>query len=50
MQVGPFARYTLAAPYRARDKKEKADELVEQLKKQFPDAIDHSGKPLVDAQ
>lgn len=50
VQVGPFARYVLADHYRASDKKEKADELVEQLKKQFPDAIDHSGKLLVDGQ
>ena len=50
VQVGPFARYILAAHYRATDKKEKADELVEQLKTQFPDAIDHSGKLLGDAR
>lgn len=48
VQVGPFARYILAVHYRATDKKEKADELVEQLKTQFPDAIDHSGKLLGD--
>ena len=50
VQVGPFARYILAAHYRVTDKKEKGDELVEQLRKQFPDAIDHSGKLLSDAQ
>ena len=50
VQVGPFARYILANHYRATDKKEKADELIEQLRKQFPDAIDHSGKLLADAQ
>ena len=47
VQVGAYARYLLAQAYLEKGDKEKADRLFEELKSQFPGAIDHNGRLLL---
>lgn len=47
VEVGPYARFILAAHLRQNEQAEKADELIKEIKQQYPDAIDHRGKPLL---
>lgn len=46
VQVGAMARYHLFNILRETGKQEEAEKYREELKTMFPDAIDHSGKPL----
>ncbi len=46
VQVGAYARFYLAYYYKENGKEEKAEKLFEEIKKQYPDAIDHKGRPL----
>jgi hypothetical protein len=48
VQVGAYARYLLMFDSRSNGDTKKADELANQLKTQFPDAVDHSGNLLVE--
>jgi TolA-binding protein len=47
-QVGPYARFMLAEDYKSNGETEKAKALYDEIKAKYPDAIDHSGKLLVD--
>jgi TolA-binding protein len=47
-QVGPYARFMLAEDYKSDGETEKAKALYNEIKAKYPDAIDHSGKLLVD--
>jgi hypothetical protein len=47
VQVGAYARYYLAYAYERKGEKEKSEQIFEEIKTKFPDAIDHSGKNLV---
>ena len=49
VEVGPFARFLLAGHLRKNGQPEKADELLEEIKQLYPDAIDHRGKPLLES-
>ena len=49
VQVGAYARFLLAHDYDKQGEKEKAVVLYKDLKTQYPDSIDHSGKRLVEA-
>lgn len=47
-QVGPYARFMLAQDYQSNGEPAKAKALFDEIKAKYPDAIDHSGKLLVD--
>ncbi len=47
VQVGPFARWVLAARERAAGRTDVADQLVEQIRTSWPDAIGHNGRLLL---
>ncbi|MGA2854152.1 MAG: hypothetical protein ABSE90_08490 [Verrucomicrobiota bacterium] len=47
-QVGPYARFMLAQDYQDNGETAKAKALFDEIKAKYPDAIDHSGKLLVD--
>jgi hypothetical protein len=47
-QVGAYARFMLAEDYKSNGETEKAKALYDEIKAKYPDAIDHSGKLLVD--
>ena len=47
VQVGAYARFYLANYYLETGKTDEAKALQEQIFKDFPDAIDHSGRPLM---
>ena len=49
VQVGAYARFLLAADYMSRGEKEKAAALYNEIRTTYPDAVDHSGKLLVDS-
>ena len=49
VQVGAYARFLLAGDCRSKGEQEKAGALHIELKTKYPDAIDHSGKLLVDS-
>ena len=49
VEVGPFARFVLAGYLRKNGQPEKADELINEIKTLYPDAIDHRGKPLLES-
>jgi hypothetical protein len=49
VQVGVYARFLLANDYRSKGDTKKADDLANEIKTQYPDAIDHSGNLLVDS-
>jgi len=48
VQVGAYARYGLAEYYKKNQQLDKAEALRNEIKEQFPDSVDHSGKLLVD--
>jgi len=48
VQVGVYARYLLAGDYKGSGDTDKAKALFSEIKTQYPDAIDHRGKLLVD--
>ena len=48
VQVGVYARFLLAQDCRSNGERAKADALFNEIKAKYPDAIDHSGKLLVD--
>ena len=49
VQVGAYARWLLAEDYRSQGEKEKAAALRDEIKAQYADAVDHSGKLLVNS-
>ncbi len=49
VQVGPFARWVLAARERAAGDTDVADQLVEQIRTSWPDATGHNGQLLLPA-
>jgi hypothetical protein len=49
VQVGAYARFLLAGDYRSKGEQEKAAALNIELKTKYADAVDHSGKLLVDS-
>lgn len=48
VQVGAYARFLLAYHYNETGEEDDAEELLEEIKKDFPDAISHKGQLLVD--
>lgn len=48
VQVGAFARYGLAMFYRKTGKNAEALVLLKEILRDYPDAINHQGKPLKD--
>ena len=46
VQVGAYARYLLALYYKQQSDNAKANSLFDQIRKDYPDAIDHSGRLL----
>lgn len=48
VQVGVYARYILMLDARDKGDTKKADELADELKTKFPDAVDHSGNLLAE--
>lgn len=48
VQVGAYARFMLAGVYLQKGNKEEAMKLLEEIKTDYPDAIDHRGKSLAD--
>lgn len=49
VQVGVYARFLLAGDYKSSGERQKAEALFSVIKTKYPDAIDHSGKLLVDS-
>jgi len=47
VQVGAYGRYLLALYYSEKGDSEKAKALFEEIRKNYPTAIDHSGRPLM---
>ncbi|GEM_PF-6674030 len=47
VQVGAYARFYLAGYYLESDKTDEAKTLQEQIRRDYPDAINHGGKPLM---
>jgi tetratricopeptide (TPR) repeat protein len=47
-QVGAFARFQLARLYWQASRQEEARTLAQEIRTKFPDAVDHSGRKLVD--
>jgi len=48
VQVGALARFLLVQLYKSSNDEEKAEALENEIRTKFPDAVDHSGKLLVD--
>jgi len=48
VQVGPFARLELAECYKRTGQNARVEALYQEIKDQYPDAIDHGGQLLVD--
>jgi tetratricopeptide (TPR) repeat protein len=48
VQVGAYARYYLAHYYKDSGEEKKAEELFEEIRSTYPDAIDHRGRLLAD--
>ena len=46
VQVGAYARYHLAYHYKSNGKTEKAKTLFNEIREQYPNAINHKGRPL----
>jgi hypothetical protein len=46
VQVGAFARLLLAQVYLKSGDRDKAQTLLDEIRKDYPDAIDHNGRPL----
>jgi hypothetical protein len=49
VQVGAYARFLLAADYLSKGEQDKAAALHKEIQTQYADAIDHSGKLLVES-
>ena len=49
VQVGAYARFLLAADYHNKGEEEKTRKLYDEIKVQYPDAVDHSGKLLAES-
>lgn len=49
VQVGAYARYYLGYYYKKKGETDKAKELFDEIRKDYPNSITHSGKPLVPA-
>jgi hypothetical protein len=49
VQVGVYARFLLAEDYRNKGEEKKAEALYNEIKVKYPEAVDHSGKLLVDS-
>jgi hypothetical protein len=47
VQVGAFARFLLGKTYQAKGKAEKAAMLFAEIRKDYPDSIDHGGRSLI---
>jgi len=47
VQVGVYARFLMAQDYRGNGERAKADDLFNEIKSKYPDAVDHSGNLLV---
>lgn len=48
VQVGVYARFLWALDYRSEGDTGKADALIEEIRRKYPLAVDHSGNPLLD--
>ncbi len=48
VQVGAYARYYLGYYYQEAGKTTEAKALFDEIRKDYPDAVNHKGKPLVD--
>ncbi len=48
VQVGAYARFLLAYHYKETGEEDDAEELLDEIKSDFPDAISHQGERLVD--
>lgn len=48
VQVGAYARYLLAYHYKETGEEDDAKDLLEEIKKDYPDAVTHKGELLVD--
>lgn len=48
VQVGAYARYYLAHHYKEDGQAEKAEELLKEIRSEYPDAINHKGRFLAD--
>jgi TolA-binding protein len=48
VQVGAYARFHLAYYYKKIGKEKEAKALFDEIRKDYPDAINHKGKPLID--
>jgi hypothetical protein len=48
VQVGAMARYWLAVHYRQLGRNEEAEQLFQQIRTEYPNAINHQGVPLAD--
>jgi hypothetical protein len=49
VQVGAYARFLLAGDYMSKGDKVKADALYKEIRTSYADAVDHSGRLLVDS-
>jgi tRNA A-37 threonylcarbamoyl transferase component Bud32 len=49
VQVGAFARFLLIQDYQSQGAPDKAEALINEIKAKYPDAIDHSGRLLLDS-
>jgi len=48
VQVGAYARFLLAYHYKETGEEDDAEDLLEEIKKHYPDAVSHNGELLVD--
>jgi TolA-binding protein len=48
VQVGAYARYYLAYYYQENGKKDEASDIYEEIRKNYPDAVNHKGRLLKD--
>ncbi|HYG33425.1 MAG TPA: tetratricopeptide repeat protein, partial [Clostridia bacterium] len=49
VQVGAYARFLLAEDYKSKGEQKKAEALYNEIKSNYPDAIDHRGNLLADS-
>jgi hypothetical protein len=50
VQVGAYARYLLAQYYKQKGNNERAEALLDEMKKEYPLAIDHRGRALIEPE
>jgi tetratricopeptide (TPR) repeat protein len=48
VQVGAYARFFLAQCYLLEGEKKKAEQLIEEIREKYPDAVNHKGKLLLE--